>query len=294
MARRIVFFVVAIVALGLIAFFASDANATWNEDCSHPRFQEVGCTYPGEEGPPGPAGPPGPQGEQGEQGPPGPMGPAGPQGEQGPPGPQGEQGPPGPQGPQGEQGPPGEVPTEWITTTNQNFSEFNRMLDDYYDDLAAVAAIPIHLPQDQSSRLSMGASHMGSSIGLGVGYAYMLDDDNNTAVTFGAGYAGNHYVLKGSIGFEFGGKSEPLPPPAPVVKEVPVVREVVRQVVVDEARTEELEQQLRQMMTYASQLEERLADLEKTKRVVERTIVQTPYLSDEQKQALQSIKGGGL
>lgn len=137
--------------------------------------------------------------------------------------------------------------------------------------------------------MTMGASSVGDTLGLGVGYAYRMEDERNTAFTVAVGRAGGETAIQGSVGFEFGGSKPKPPPPPPLVQEIQT-REVVREVRIDEARTEELEQQLRQMMTYANQLEERLADLEKTKRVVERTIVQTPYLSAEQKSALMQIK----
>jgi hypothetical protein len=46
---------------------------------------------------------------------------------------------------------------------------------------------------------------------MGVGYAYMLKDDNAAAVTVGLGTAGGDWVGKASFGFEFGGsKNRPL------------------------------------------------------------------------------------
>ncbi len=149
-------------------------------DCDHPRFQEVGCSYPGDQGPPGPAGPPG------EQGPPGPVGPP---------------------GPRGEQGPPGEV----------DYTEINKFINNYYyskfgefsKDVAAMSAVQIHLPQEQDHRLTFGVSYLDSHTGMGVGYAYMNEDA--IAFTVGLGTAGGDFVGKASVGFEFGGtKNRPL------------------------------------------------------------------------------------
>jgi hypothetical protein len=142
------------------------------DECSHPRFVEYGC------------GDAGPQGEQGEQG---------------PPGEQGERGDTGPQGEQGEQGPPGEVPIEWITET-RNWHEIIR------DAAAAEAAMQVHLPRDQTSRMTFGMSRMHSVTGFAVGYAYMLDNEQNSALTLAVGRAGDETAVKGSFGFEFGGE----------------------------------------------------------------------------------------
>lgn len=180
-----------LLAVGLmfaVIAYANEASATGNGNCNHPRFVEVGCEN---------GGPPGPQGEQGEQGPPGPAGPPGPQGEQGPPGPQGEQGPPGPAGPQGERGPAGEVPTDWIMEVRT----FNIELSEY---LAASDAIQIHLPQDQSSRFTIGAAHVNGVTGYALGYGYLCRDcERDVALTFGIGKAGSETTVKGSIGWEF-------------------------------------------------------------------------------------------
>jgi hypothetical protein len=46
---------------------------------------------------------------------------------------------------------------------------------------------------------------------MGIGYAYMLEDDNAAAVTVGLGTSGGDWVGKASFGFEFGGqKNRPL------------------------------------------------------------------------------------
>lgn len=163
----------------LFLLFTPAVFAGGTDDCSHPNFQEVGCTYPGDQGPPGPAGP------------------AGPQGEQGPPGPQGEQGPQGIPGPQGPMGPPGPVSTEWIHELRTFDAKYSKYL-------AASNALQIYLPQDQESRVTFGMGHARSKTGLGVGYAYVNED--GTAFTFGLGISGGETVTKASVGFEFGGE----------------------------------------------------------------------------------------
>lgn len=210
------FFFGLAICVGYIALaYSAKAQA---EDCDHPIFQEVGCSYeeagpPGPPGPPGPQGPAGPQGEQGLPGPAGPQGDQGPQGvpgPQGPQGPQGEQGPAGPAGPIGPAGPQGEPGIVDYTRVNRlinetNWQRFNRM-SKY---VAATEAIQIHLPQQQDHRVTFGLSSFDSTLGAGIGYAYMSEDA--VAFTFGLGTAGGYAVGKASIGFEFGGsKNRPL------------------------------------------------------------------------------------
>jgi hypothetical protein len=170
--------------LQLIAIlFLTTTVYAWDDemDCDHPRFQEVGCTYPGEQGPPG---------EQGEQG------------EQGPPGPQGEQGPPGPQGLQGE---PGVVDQSWINETRNWQSKL-------LHTAAANDAIQVHLPQDQASRVTFGVAQSFGETGYAVSYAYMTDREDRLAFTLGLGTSGGEEVGKASVGFEFGGSARDVKP----------------------------------------------------------------------------------
>lgn len=137
-------------------------------------------------------GPPGPPGPQGEQGPPGPVGPAGPQGEQGE------------QGIQGIQGIPGEVPTEWITEVNNQYTTINKWTNNIRDAAAASAAMQVHLPQDHPSRLTVSLVDVDGQTGAGIGYAYMLDNERNTAFTIAVGTSGGENAVRVSGGFEFG------------------------------------------------------------------------------------------
>ena len=165
-------------------------------------------------GPPGPAGPPGPVGPEGPPGPKGHIGPEGPPGQPGAPG------QPGPPGSPGEPGPAGEVPTEWLTETRTWWDEAR-------DVVAAESAMQVHLPQDQVSRLTLNASSVNSRTGIGIGYAYMLDDKRNTALTLAVGRAGDETAVRGSLSVELGGYRQPpvdmtalvrqaMPPPQPV------------------------------------------------------------------------------
>ncbi len=143
----------------------------------------------------GPVGPQGPQGARGKPGVRGPKGDRGPQGYRGLPGPVGPQGP---QGERGPIGPPGEVPTEWIINVNKWTEEIR-------EAAAAEAAMQVHLPQDQTQRVTFGMSRLDGETGLGFGYAYMMDDERNSAVTLSLGRSGDETAVRGSFGFEFGG-----------------------------------------------------------------------------------------
>jgi hypothetical protein len=169
-----------LLILSMLVLFSQRAEA-WDDemDCDHPRFQEVGCMYPGEEGPPGE------DGQDGEQGPPGPQGPA---------------------GPQGPQGPPGEIPTDWINQVNNNHSTVNNWYRSAREVIAAQTAMQNHLPQDQHSRLTGGVSRIGNTTGYAIGYSYMMKGDRNTAFTVAVGRAGSETAVRGSVGFEFGGQ----------------------------------------------------------------------------------------
>lgn len=153
---------------------------------------------------------------EGDDGEDGERGPRGYTGEQGP------VGPVGPMGPQGEQGPPGEVPTEWITTTNQTFNTHNKWIQSYRDSAAAAQAMQVHLPQDQSQRFTFGMSRVNDRTGYGLGYAYMLDGDRNTALTIAVGKSGDETAIRATAGFEFGGdRNSPMPLYAPAPKAAP-------------------------------------------------------------------------
>lgn len=140
-------------------------------------------------------------------------------GAQGPAGPAGPRGPQGPAGPMGPQGPAGEVPTEFVNTTNNTFSTHNRWFDEFRDYHAAESALQVHLPQDRNQRLTFNATHLNSTTGFGVGYAYAFDNDRRTALTAAIGFAGDEAVVKVGVGFELGQKRMPVQfsAPAPAV-----------------------------------------------------------------------------
>ena len=126
---------------------------------------------------------------------------------------------------------------------------------------------------------------------MGAGLAYRLDDERNSALTFAVGQSSGATAVQASLGFEFGGTRSK---PAPMVREIPVIREVVT----SDARADELESKLAQAMEYAEQLEERQASIEQAasqapapQRIIERHVEQVPILSTRQRQALISVKG---
>jgi len=175
------------------------AFATGNDDCDHPRFQEVGCSYPGDQGDQGDQGEQGEQGETGETGATGATGDTGATGAQGEQGIQGEQGTQGIQGVAGERGQAGVVSTTWITETRNWQSKWLHYA-------AADNAIQVHLPQDQDSRVTFGIAQIHGETGYAVGYAYKTDRKDALAFTLGIGTSGGQQVGKASVGFEFGGR----------------------------------------------------------------------------------------
>lgn len=79
-----------------------------------------------------------------------------------------------------------------------------RAAEDFRNYLAATSAAQIYLPQTLSSRLTFGASRIGGTNGLGVGYAYRIPSGkDNAAVTFSLGLSGGKVAGTASFGFEF-------------------------------------------------------------------------------------------
>lgn len=170
-------FILTVALLVAIPAFA-DHNDKDGPGCPPGHHHIESCDDGGNQGPPGPEGPPGPPGPKGDPG---------------------EQGPPGPEGPQGPQGEPGIVDYSRVNRTiNQTF---NRSFSEY---LAAMQSIQIHLPQDHHSRLTLGGSRVNGSTGVGLGYAYKFDRDDNLSLTVGVGSSGGEEVGVASLGFEFG------------------------------------------------------------------------------------------
>ena len=193
----------------LILFISLSAFAVRDDDC---RGDPHHC-----EGPPGPAGPPGKDGEDGRDGV---DGKDGADGRDGIDGKDGVDGSDGADGRDGIDGVDGQVPTEWITNTNNTFNIHNKWIQSYREAAAAEAAMQIYLPRDQNSRITFGVSRMNGMSGYALGYAYMLDNDRNTALTFAVGVAGDETAAKASFGFEFGGTGRME---MPAIVTVPVV-----------------------------------------------------------------------
>lgn len=116
----------------------------------------------------------------------------------------------------------------------------------------------VHLPHDQSSRVTMGMSRIHNTTGLAVGYAYMMDDERNTALTIAVGHAGSETAVRGSFGFEFGGQrkavtvtptSTPTPTPTPTTSGPAVL-------MVEQAEYDELYAQAVQKEELESYIEE--------------------------------------
>ncbi len=176
----------------------------------------------------------------------------------------------------GQDGKDGEVPTEWITNTNNTFNVHNKWIQASRDAAAAEAAMQIHLPQDQNSRLTFGMSRLNSTSGYAVGYAYMLDNDRNTALTFAVGVAGDETAAKASFGFEFGGTGRmemPMivpaaaPPPEPEpVGNVSIPEYEYHELLLAQVQQEELDDAIEKAEYRYAQQESQIDHLEKEAR----------------------------
>jgi hypothetical protein len=160
------------------------------------------------------------------------------------------------------------------------------------------------LPQQQTSRLTFSGSRLNGRTGVGVGYAYMIDDDSRTALTLSVGRSGSETVVQGSVGFEFGGdrrmkidmaeiepaaEPEPEPEPEPELAIVYEQRQQIEQYHAEDIEVIQMEQQ---------ELESRIAALEqKPERPPQ--MVQAPApepepeFTYEQRQAAWRVLTGG-
>lgn len=209
----------------IIILMSGAAFATGNDQCDHPRFLERGCGYEGQDGKDGKDGADGKDGINGQDGRNGVDGRDGVDGQNGRDGIDGKDGRDGIDGRPGRDGVNGKdgvVPIEWINETRNWQRDWGRFT-------AATEAIQVHLPQEQTSRVTFGMSRVHGSTGLGVGYAYKNED--GVAFTVGLGTSHGQTVGKASVGFEFGGHKqmkivmpavvvEPEPEPEPVYEEI--------------------------------------------------------------------------
>ena len=157
------------------------ANATNYDDCDHPRFLEHGCGYEGEDGADGADGIDGQDGSDGRDGV------------------DGINGTNGIDGIDGLNGADGVVSETWINETRNHFETVEHYV-------AAMNSIQINLPQDASSRFTLAGSTFRGATGIGLGYAYKMDREDNLAFTVGIGTSGGEQVGTASVGFEFGAK----------------------------------------------------------------------------------------
>ena len=178
-----------ITALMLMLIIPNSVYGSGGKDCDHPRFLEKGCGYEGGDGEDGADGKDGRDGIDGIDGR---------DGADGKDGRDGIDGLNGADGKDGRDGIDGKVPTEWITNVNTLFDESR-------DYAAAAAAMRVDLPQYQKSRLTVSSSLVNGRLGMGFGYAYMIDDEMNSGLTLSVGHAGSETAIQGSYGFEFGG-----------------------------------------------------------------------------------------
>ena len=198
--------IIFVAVVSALVTFATRAEAGGGSECQQAHHQ---CGHDN-------TGPPGEDGEDGERGPRGHPGADGEDGVDGIDGIDGQDGAQGEQGIQGEQGPAGEIPDGWINTVNNNHTQVNNWYQAARDAAAAQQAMQVYLPMDQNSRVTVGMSRVAGTTGYGLGYAYVLDNDRNTALTVAVGLAGDETAVNVSAGFEFGGQRKMELPPAVV------------------------------------------------------------------------------
>lgn len=79
-----------------------------------------------------------------------------------------------------------------------------RAADDLNGYLAAISAAQVYLPKWQRSRFTFGVSLVGGQQGIGIGYALLLDDHEDTAAfTLSVGVSRGKVAGNASFGFEF-------------------------------------------------------------------------------------------
>jgi hypothetical protein len=154
---------------------------------------------PGKDGAPGQDGKDGAQGPKGDTGPKGSKGDTGPKGDKGDKGDQGPQGEIGPMGPMGPQGARGEVPSAWM-------DEVRSYRKEYLGIAASLAALDVQQPYNVgATRWTVNFGAVSSRAAVGAGVAHRFDDKENTVASLGIAKSGGETVIRGSIGFEFGG-----------------------------------------------------------------------------------------
>ena len=227
-------------------------------ECEHPRFLEHGCGYEGQDGKDGVDGQDGVDGMDGRD---------------------------------GIDGKDGEIPTEWINETRNYYENTNKWYRAVRDVAAAQAAMQVHLPQQQKSRLTFSGAYIGNTTGVGVGYAYMMDNERRTALTLSLGHAGDETAVRGSFGFEFGGDRRiVIPKVMPVFVTEPELEERAQ---VFRAQQSTQDSQLDTVQMAQVNLEDRIEALE-SKPEPKPVIVQAPQqerFTDEQKAAVYEYLG---
>lgn len=218
---------------------------------------------------------------------PGPPGPPGADGIDGIDGIDGVDGRDGIDGVDGVDGKDAVIPIEWYDTFN-NANKWHRTA---IDVAAAQQAMQVYLPQDQKSRMTFGMSRVGNTTGAGFGYAYMMNNDMNTALTVAVGVAGSETAVSVSAGFEFGGvrrivipvekiiyMSPPDPEPEPVVVLASYDDDI------ELLQMEQVEQSAIQ-----NDYDARLRQLESRKAAVETVLIEQSWMTDERRAKLEAV-----
>jgi hypothetical protein len=167
-----------LVVLAILVSGAALAEGPDKMPCSHPVFMTHDCAPVD-----------GKDGEDGKDGKNGKNGLDGKDGKDGVDGKDGLDGRDGINGIDGINGRDGVVPTDWY--------------NDLMSSSVALSAATAYLPQDKDSRLTFGFANAGGYKGLGLGYAYVIDREDNFAFTLALGRASDVTVGNVTIGWEF-------------------------------------------------------------------------------------------
>lgn len=183
-----------IIIISVFLFFAATAFATGGDDHGCPPGHEHRDSCNGDnQGPPGEDGKDGIDGQDGTNG---------------TDGVDGKDGRDGVDGTNGIDGLDGEVDYTRVNSTIN--TTINRETGRWKHFLAAQSSLQIHLPQDSSQRLTLAGSTIEGTSGVGLGYAYKFDRDDNLSITAGIGTSGGENIGVLSVGFEFGNNRHAL------------------------------------------------------------------------------------
>lgn len=154
----------------------------------------------------------------------------------------------------------------------------------------ALDSIQMYLPQDQKMRVTAAMSKAGHHMGIGLGFAYMVDDESRTAFTLGIGKSGDEVAYKASVGFEFGGSRSKIDTKEMVIVDKPEAAPARPAPAPVEYEQQIVEEDVMLLQMAQSTLEDRITALEQKPAPRPRVVQQVapapePAFTEEQKQA---------